>query len=219
MIGFFKEYFRKDTVIKKPFISKFLPQAPIIVEAGAHVGTDTLEMINLWPDAKIHCFEPVPDIFNKLKRNTKSLKNITCYPLALSDTTGETVLFVSNGDSDASSSLLKPKEHLNVHPNVKFDTKINVKTTTLDDWAKKYKIFKIDFLWLDLQGLELNVLKASTQILKSVEAIYSEVSLVEDYEGLGLYPDLREWLGARGFKVEKEILPWKNYGNVLFIRY
>ena len=50
---------------EKHFIAQFLPENPVILEAGAHVGTDTVEMVNLWPKCTVYAFEPVPELFDK----------------------------------------------------------------------------------------------------------------------------------------------------------
>jgi len=76
----------------------------------------------------------------------------------------------------------------------------------------------VDLLWLDLQGYELDVLKAGLAVLENVQAIYTEVNLKELYVGAPLYGELREWLEVRDFKVEVEDIPWEDGGNVLFVR-
>jgi FkbM family methyltransferase len=198
-------------------MKKFLPENPIIVEAGAHKGKDTLDISKTWPKGFVHAFEPVPDIYKKLLKATKKRQNVTCYPIALSDKSGKSAIFISGGMSDASSSLLKPEEHMIIFPDVSFDTLIDVDTLTLDEWAQKYSIKKVDFLWLDLQGMELNVLKSGTGLLKNVRALYTEVSLVETYKNAPLYTELKQWLENSGFKVQREEITGL-MGNVLFIR-
>jgi FkbM family methyltransferase len=208
---------RGKGVIPKKYFIPYLPGSPAILEAGAHKGKDTVEMAKIWPAGSIHAFEPVPRLFNKLQKNTKNLKNVSCYPLALGDTRGREKMFISSGASDGSSSLLPPKEHLNIFPTVFFDEEFIVSTITLDEWATENCIEKIDFMWLDLQGMELMVLKSGVNILKSVKAIYTEVSSIEEYEGQTLYFDLKEWLFSNGFHIEREEVE-KGGGNVFFIR-
>lgn len=208
----------KKGEIPKSFIGKFLPKAPVIIEAGAHIGADTLEMSKRWPKGSIHAFEPVPDIFAKLIENTKGLKNVKSYPCALGAVTGTARIFVSGGESDGSSSLLEPKEHLTEHPDVHFAEQIEIPVMTLDDWSEKYGVRNADLLWLDMQGNELAAMKAGESILGTVRAIHIEVSLKEVYHCVPLYPEVREWLEARGFKVVREELPWPDMGNVLFVR-
>jgi 2-O-methyltransferase len=205
--------------INKNYIRKFLPACPVIIDAGAHVGGDSIEMCRLFPSSQVHAFEPVPAILKLLKHNTRKYKRIRCHELALSNTTGEQVMHVSSGASDGSSSLLKPKEHLTDHPDVYFNEEIKVKTMRLDEWAAQQKIERIDLLWLDMQGFEMEVLKASSVILPGVSAIHMEVSTRPTYEGVVLYSDVKEWMLSKGFRVEVEAIPagW-DMGNVLFVK-
>jgi len=77
----------------------------------------------------------------------------------------------------------------------------------------------VDMLWLDMQGFELQMLKASEIILNMVSVIHTEVSTRETYKGVPLYDDLRSFLEAKGFSVKIEALPtgW-DMGNVLFVK-
>lgn len=205
--------------ISKMYIKKFLPDYPIIVDAGAHIGADSVELLRLLKNPKIYAIEPVPSIYKTLQHNTRKYKNIKLYNLALSNWNGEQELHISRGTSDAASSLLKPQTLLRDHPDIIFDEKVNVKTFTLDEWAKQNHIEKVDFLWFDLQGFELEVLKASKIIFPTVKVVHMEVSTRSTYEGVPLYAEVRQWMEQNGFYVDKEAIPkgW-DMGNVLFIR-
>lgn len=204
--------------IPKKYIKQYLPKAPVIVEAGAHIGFDTIEMSKVWPKGTIHAFEPVPDLFNQLASNTERLSNVRVYPLALSNQAGTAKIYVSSGASDGSSSLLPPKDHLLYHREVLFQEEVEIKVTTLDLWAEENGISQVDFLWLDMQGHELAALKACPRTLRTVQAIYLEVSFKELYAGSPLYPEVRQWLEGEGFRVGREEFPWSDQGNALFIR-
>jgi 2-O-methyltransferase len=205
-------------IVPKSYIATYLPCNPTIVEAGAHTGQDTVELATMFPEGRVFAFEPVPDLFKKLVRTTRRLRNVTPCLMALAHSDGILKLNVSEGGSNASSSILKPKRHLEIHPEVEFKNSIEVKGITLDRWATENEIERVDFLWLDLQGAELAVLKAAPRILQNTSAIYMEVSLIETYEGCPLYAEVRGWLEARGFVVDREELPWVDGGNVLFVR-
>jgi FkbM family methyltransferase len=209
----------KDYTIPKALIKKYVPKRSIIIDAGANNGGDSIEWAKFIRGSKIYAFEPIPEVYKSLKWNTRKYKNISCYQLALSNTTGIAKMFVSSGESDGSSSLLKPSDHLIDHPEVKFDTSIEVPTITLDDWCEQNKIDHIDMLWLDMQGFELNMLKASKKILQTVKVIHIEVSTKSTYENVPLYPEVKSWLENKGFKVAIEAIPvnW-DFGNVLFIK-
>lgn len=201
----------------KAYIRQFLPENAVIIEAGAHIGTDTVDMATQWPDVTIHAFEPLPAMYKILVKNTKRFPNVICYPLALSDKNGTAQFHVSSGESDASSSLLSPKEHLKSFPTVAFKKKIKVQTITLDTWMKKNKISKLHFMWLDMQGMESKVLKASEKMLSKVDLIYTEVILKELYAGADLYPSFKEWMFSQGFYPKNELLDGKDCGDVLFM--
>lgn len=205
--------------IDKAMIDQYLPSYPVIVEAGAHIGIDTVEMAQRWPTAKIYAFEPVPQLFAELKLRTKHFSNVICLSDALSSSSDRAIFYVSSGGSDGSSSLLQPQEHLTYHPTVLFNEVIEVSTLSLNDLSKKYAISHIDCLWLDMQGFELDMLKAvSDDLLETVKVIHIEVSLKELYKNCPLYPEVRLWLENKGFKVIVEDIRWADAGNVLFAR-
>lgn len=203
--------------IAKEHIAQFLPDNPIIIETGAHIGRDTLKMARQWPEAIIHAFEPVPELYQHLKRNTADYPNIHTYPFALSNSTGEKTLYKSSGRSTATSSLLEPLEYKKEHPDTHF-TPISVQTTTLNEWAILNNIDRIDFLWFDMQGAELDALRGTDSFLPTIKAIYTEVALTQRYKGNPLYQEIKEYLKRFNFIVQKEALGKKTWGNVLFIK-
>jgi FkbM family methyltransferase len=205
--------------ISKYLLKGILPEDAIMVDCGASHGSDSIELARIFPKSVIYDFEPVPHIFESLKRNTRKYKNIHCHQLALGSFTGKTKMYISSGASDGSSSLLAPKTHLNDHPDVLFNEEQDVNVMKLDDWALQNNISKIDFLWLDMQGYEFDMLQASEKMLKTVQAIHTEVSTKETYESATLYPVLKQWLAERNFKVIKEAIPdGTDMGNVLFVK-
>ncbi len=203
--------------ISKDFIGSFLPKHPLIIEAGAHIGRDTLKMALLWPQAQIYAFEPVPSLFDQLKERIKGQPNVHCFPLALSDSTGMATLHVSSGASTAASSLLEPWEYRQKRPNVLFDP-LQVPTITLDQWAHEHNISHIDFLWLDMQGAELSVLKASHHIFPTVKALLIEASLSERFKSNPLYTQIIAWLESQGFKALGQDIPKHDKINIFLVR-
>jgi FkbM family methyltransferase len=199
-------------------IQNYLRENPVILEAGAFDGKDTLQMASLWPNAKIHTFEPVPQLFKALQNKLSAVKNVHVYPYALSDRTGPIDLYISSGMSAGSSSILSPLKHLDAHPEVKFENKQKVEAYTIDDWAKKNEITSVDLMWLDMQGAEYRVLASCPEILKTVKVLFTEVSLIETYKEVLLYPEFKKWLEKQGFEVVMEDLPHHDMGNVLFVR-
>lgn len=173
-------------------ITSILPKNPIIIEAGAYNGDDTIRLANIWPKGHIHAFEPVPELYEKVANRVHEFKNISIYPLALSDKKGITNFFVSSHEQNssepsASGSLLKPEKHLIEFPSILFNKKIDIQTITIDQWAEKNNIDHIDFIWLDTQGSELMVLKGAVNILKTVKVVWAEVEFIEAYKKQALF--------------------------------
>lgn len=189
----------------------------MIIEAGAHDGTNSRELASI-PGSTIYCFEPLPGAFQRLVEATEGALNVKRYPIALGQFDGEIEMFVSSGKNDASSSILKPKEIRVVNPDIHFHEKIPVKVSTIDSWAQEHGVAKVDFLWLDMQGYELAAMQAAPRILETVSVIYTEVNLLEVYEGVPLYNDVWKWLTTAGFQVDRIDFVWPDQGEVLFVR-
>lgn len=203
--------------INKEKIRSYLPEKPIIFDCGAHIGQDSVEFAALWPESHIHAFEGVPFLVEHLRRNVAPFPNVTVVPTAVWDRTGSMKMHLSTAGSSASSSLRRPKEHLTEHPTIAFGQDIDVPVTTFDAYKAANGIERVDFLWLDMQGVEAEALKASPLTLAGAQVIHTEVSLKELYEGSMLYPEYRQFLENHGFVVVNEEL-FPDAGNVLFIK-
>lgn len=201
--------------ITKEYIKTFLPENPIIVEAGAHIGRDTLKMSFIWPQAIIYAFEPVPELYAQLVERTKNQRNVICDPRALSNGNGSATLHVSTGASTAASSLLEPYEYRTQRPEVLFHP-TTVSTITLDSWSIERGIKAVDFLWLDTQGTELTVLQAAPQIIKTVKALLIEVNLTERFKGNPDYETVKHWIESHGFALRAQDIPKHNKVNLFF---
>lgn len=203
-------------------IARFLPDNPLIIEAGAHNGTNTVEMAEFWPRATIHAFEPVPSAAAAVAERIKPFgPRVQCHALALGPYDGTIEMHVS-GDGAAhscqSSSMLPPvTAHLQEFPEIRFGLRRTVPLTTIDSWATKNGINRIDFMWLDMQGYELRALEAAQRVLPMTKAIQLEVSNVCLYEGAPLYPEVKAHMAAWGFRPEVEAF-FRVSGNVLFVR-
>lgn len=210
---------------KLAIIAQFIPEQPIILEAGAFHGQDSIRMAQHWPQATVYAFEPVPELFTQLESATATYPQIHPVPLALGATEGTHTFWPSEhpkrpGKHSQAGSLLEPQERLQWSP-ITFNKPISVQTTTIDTWATHNNITHIDLLWLDLQGYELPVMQASPHILKTVQAIWTEVHFVQAYKNQAQYPEVTTWLESQGFTLVgtdfTETTSWF-FGTALFVR-
>jgi 2-O-methyltransferase len=219
---------RYQDIIPLFMMKRYVPQNPIILEAGAHLGEDTARLVRFFNPEKLYAFEPVPELFKSLKNSTLSFAAVECFPYALADKSGNAKLHVSSGyhelsrrsrvPADGSSSLLRPTGHFEFCPTVEFNKEIEVAVTTVDDFAKQHNLNRIDFMWLDLQGMELKTLQGAEIVLKTVSSVYLEASTQELYEGAASYADIEQWMRSRGFVPKYVAIPKDGHGNALFIK-
>ena len=168
---------------------------PTILEIGCNDGSQTLWFLEIFEKPKVYCFEPDPRAVARFKAKVGRRSNINIFEIALSDHIGEATFFQSDGQLneeqakampegwDLSGSIRQPKEHLAIHPWVTFDKKTTVKTSTLDAWCDKQGIEAIDFIWMDVQGAEIDVLRGGKNTLTKTRFIYTEYSNNELYKG------------------------------------
>lgn len=215
-------YLRHRDTISYEICARYLPANPVIVEAGAYDGSNTQEFCRFWPDCQVYAFEPVPSAHERLVKAAAEFPDrIHPQSMALGETAGNcdmhvSVTGVSGGEQ--SSSLLVPAATREEFPFVNFCSETTpVRVTRLDEWAAGENLQSIDFLWLDLQGMELAALKGSGDLLSTVSAIHCEVQALELYEAAPLYPELSRWLERKGFHAACEAI-FRRGGNVLFVR-
>jgi FkbM family methyltransferase len=168
-------------LIKKP--------NPTILEIGCNDGSDTLPFSARDAPGEIYCFEPDPRAIGRFKKHLGShLDKVRLFEIAVSDRTDQIDFHASSGGDfpdgwDLSGSIRRPKNHLIEHPWVKFEKAITVSTCRLDDWCAENDVKQVDFIWMDVQGAEGDVITGAPKILQKTRFLYTEYSNNETYEG------------------------------------
>jgi 2-O-methyltransferase len=182
--------------ISKDRIARLVAKAdPVILEIGCNDGKDTVEFLELFANSRVFCFEPEPRAIERFKRTVGDRPGVTLVEMALSDRTGTTTFHRSSGHRneeqrqggpetwDLSGSIRKPKAHLHMHPWIKFEETIPVMTSTLDDWVERQGLELVDFIWMDVQGAERDVIRGARRTLARTRYLYTEYGALEFYEG------------------------------------
>jgi len=213
----------------KPYFSK--KDRLVIFEIGSCEGEDTIRLKRNYPNSTIYTFEALPKNVQIIKANLKryGLPTDKVFSLALSEKKGSADFYVSSGHPDElpktknwdygnkSSSLLPPKEHKKVLKWIKFKEKVKVQTERLDDFCKTQGVSKIDFIYLDVQGAELMVLKGAGNLIKKIGAIWMEVEAIELYEGQPLKNEVERFMKKSGFVRAKDTVD-EISGDQLYLR-
>ena len=170
------------------------------MECGGCNGADTELMAKTWPNGTIYTFEPVPAVFDLLKKRVAPYRNVHAYELALADITGKMTFYLSNLNINLGASSLLPPQEVLKFDGTTFDVTFEVDAMRLDDWGQLAKVDRLDFMWLDMQGYELNMLQVS-ELAKTAKVIYTEVEFIEAYKGQYLYADVKNWMMENGFEL------------------
>ncbi|MFN3927446.1 MAG: FkbM family methyltransferase [Pseudanabaenaceae cyanobacterium] len=124
-------------------------------------------------------------------------------PIALGKANEERTLYVTK--HPMCSSLYEPNEPFLAHfqhlPELSnLDFSFIIDTTTLDDFCAQEGIEQIDFLQIDVQGADLEVLQGGTRMLdRGVLAIQVEVEFAPLYKKQPLFSDVDIFLRKQGF--------------------
>jgi FkbM family methyltransferase len=184
-----------------------------IFDIGACEAEDSIRYSNLFTNATVYSFEPLPEnmvrCINNIERFNKKGK-VVFVGLALSNQSGVRTLYVSSGSpltlssqtwdyGNKSSSLLNPNLSNNPYEWLEFNKTVEVQTETLNNICTKYKINTIDFAHIDVQGAELEVLKGAGESLKKIKIIWLEVENTELYSNQPLKKDVEDFMRINGF--------------------
>ncbi|MDD5722183.1 MAG: FkbM family methyltransferase [Syntrophales bacterium] len=194
-----------DSPITKEFISQLVSRPdPTILEIGCNDGSNTLWFLEVFDSPRIFCFEPDPRAASRFRKRIGERDEIHFYEYAISNKDGEEVFYMSGGQEteempegwDYSGSIRKPNNHMLAHPWCKFEKNIVIPTKKLDTWCTEQGIDTFDFIWMDVQGAEIDVIQGGRTALKNTRFLYTEYSNKELYEGqLPLKQLLKELAG------------------------
>ena len=132
---------------------------PVILEIGANDGEDSFRFLDLFPDAKLCCFEPDERAIALWRRKMSGM-SATLIEAAVGSYNGEVTFHASGGshrgrnDWHRSGSIHRPTGHLDHYPTISFERSVTVPIIRLDDWSRENAIGLVDFIWANLQGTE-----------------------------------------------------------------
>lgn len=157
--------FRGDLIIIKEIFfdeiyerSYRLKKGDVVIDVGAHIGVFTLKASRLVDSEElVISVEPDPENYAMLLTNIRinSLKSVIPVRVALMDESG-TVKMSRSGDAISHSVVLKRSKKY-----------ILVPALTLDELLGKLGVKRFDFIKIDVEGAELQIMKGSKNNLIS----------------------------------------------------
>jgi len=176
----------------------------VIYDIGACVLHWTDRAKKLWPDAEYIAFEASP----KLEFFYKEDK-MRYHIGVLSDQTGREVDFFENDRFPAGNSYYRENPRYQpVAAEIYSDNhKRRVKTVTLDAVVNLKQFPKPDFIKMDIQGSELDVLKGAAETIRDVQHVILELQRVEYNQGAPLKDAVISYMDGLGYDCLGEFSP------------
>lgn len=195
-------------------------QMDVMFDVGANIGQSAREFVAMFSEARIYCFEPSLGTFETLKNNLSNFSQISFHNLALGNERALKKLIHSDG-SDKNRILAVPDK--DVHGDFE-----EIRMDTLSDFCDEHGIKHINFLKIDTEGFDLEVLKSGASMLAEsrIDFAMAEVGISHantlhvslesvrqymqqhNYFVFGIYEQIQDW---------KMKMPVLRRVNVLFI--
>ncbi|XWK85975.1 MAG: FkbM family methyltransferase [Phormidium sp.] len=153
------EHFVITNVLKK-YIKT---EKPIFFDVGANIGDYAKELREEFPNATIYVFEPNANTFEKTQNNLANL-DIYCFNFGMGNQAEKKKIYSYARD--------KSSQHASIYKEVLCDlhkaqsvVEIEIEITTIDKFCGDKDIKYIDFLKIDTEGNELEVIQGATQMI------------------------------------------------------
>lgn len=158
-----------------PFRSDF----GTVIDIGASRGQFALFAAQRFPRARIISFEPLPEPRNRLEQVLGD--RVEVKPFALGAEPGSVVMNISRQDDSSSALEIGAAQRRNF-PGTEAVGTLEVAISTLDKVLDE-PVEGPCLLKIDVQGLELEVLKGASKSLARIDEALVECSFIELYEG------------------------------------
>lgn len=188
------------TGIYEPAVTKIFTQivsrGDVCLDIGANIGWFTTLFQKLTGESgHVHAFEPVPSIFEHLRRNVtmnEPPRNVTLNNIALGDVEKEIEMHVFRDLPDGHASMATFGEE-------NYET-FGCPMITLDSYLTQNKVGDVRVVKMDIEGAELMMLKGASKLFDQKELPVLEVEMaLATTRGFGYLPnDLVEFISSHG---------------------
>lgn len=162
----------------------FIPAG--ILDIGAFEGDWSKMAMEIWPEASFTLIEANPEKAAMLRRDPK-LRTAKLVESLLGASDGSEVTFYVMGSG---SSVFEEHSEVQRQP-------VSLKQRTLDSVTQDLN--DVDFIKIDVQGYELEVLKGGKQTLAKAQIVLIELSLIEINSGAPLLDEALSFMRGEGF--------------------
>ena len=170
-----------------------------VYDIGCHAGRHARPFLDLVGDAgRVIGFEPIPMMAQHLRGLAAERDNFTLYELALSNRSGRTSFVFAEGTPEESGLI----ERQFNHPDLARPTTIEVTVETLDTLAARDRLPDPDYVKIDVEGAEMDVLAGAVNTLRRARPVLSVEYGAPGYAPYGNSArDLWDFAQGHGFAV------------------
>lgn len=153
---------------KNPIGSNMYPsicEGDTFIDVGANNGEVSLKAARkVGNSGRVIAFEPNPKNINRFKKNIalNSFDNITLVELGVGNEAGEFQLNNDTPENLGMGWIGNPSDDKSV-------SSILIKVTSLDDYLLSMELNSVDFIKIDVEGFEINVLEGAKGIIKKFQ--------------------------------------------------
>lgn len=160
-----------------------------ILDVGAHHGESAIAYSILFPHARIDCFEPVSESFAELEKYTSGNARVHCHNYALGSQSEDSYIDTS---AQYSSTF-----RISAEGNEKITVKTLVEFCIMND------ISRIDFLKIDTEGFDLEVLKGAEALIRDqkIDFIQVEASMNPENDFHVYFENFTSYLHDYGYRI------------------
>ena len=139
--------------------------SPVIFDIGANIGTYTTWLAKFFPNAKIYSFEAQRLVFQMLCGNVSinNFDNCYIYNMAVGKTNGFVNVFEPNYYSNEDFGIFSLVED---KIGEKSGNIYKIPIITLDFFVESYTIEKVNFIKIDVEGMDIDVLEGAKNTIK-----------------------------------------------------
>jgi len=148
-------YFGSYALVLVQAMKRFLKSGDTFIDVGANIGyLSAIGAGIVGPRGKVHCFEPVPDYFARLRRlaELNPAYSIIPSPSGLGEVAGQQNIFVTR---EAGQSTFVPSYKM--EPDIV--ATLDVPVARLDAYLETHKVSEVALIKIDAEGFELPILK------------------------------------------------------------
>jgi len=148
-------------------IEQFIRSDSIVFDVGGCQGEWSGEVLKRGLAKCVHVFEPVQTSYNQIFKNLQMYEDKVVLNLLAASDTQRSDVFWEYVSHPTLSTKYKRNEQVMLHFGIQNPTQIEVETISLDTYCMKNSISHIDFLKIDVEGAELDVLQGACELLST----------------------------------------------------